>query len=114
MKPYQRVFVVHLDEDARRLLLDVQQISAQQQAAHRQTLIPCGTESLTDHLKATHTHTHTHTHTMNTYHNTKTTSTSSDINRSKLTLVVWLCDRKVTRANGSDRPEVSAAMRPRA
>lgn len=31
-----------------------------------------------------------------------------------LTLVVWLCDRKVTRAKGSDRPVLSAAIRPRA
>lgn len=58
---YQRVVVVHLDDDARRLLLDVLEISAQQQAVHQQTLIPRGAESLTDHLRATQTHKDAHT-----------------------------------------------------
>lgn len=55
---YQRVVVVHLDDGARRLLLDVLQVSAQQQAAHQQALVPCWAESLTDHLKATRKHTY--------------------------------------------------------
>ena len=52
---YQCVVVVHLDENAWRLLLNVLQIATQQQTVHQQTLVPCWTESLTDHLTATHT-----------------------------------------------------------